>query len=84
MFDYSIDRESHEFHKWWDIIPAYSGTPAVGIPSDADVHTVHAEVCGQFELHHEDTQLSGPGDQDKHKPVWSVTEGSYKFEISDL
>ena len=44
VFDYSIDSETHEFCKWTDIIPTYSGTPAVGIPSDAYVHTVHAEV----------------------------------------
>ena len=44
VFDYSIDSETHEFCKWSDIIPSYTGTPHVGIPSDAYVHTVHAEV----------------------------------------
>ena len=37
VFDYSIDSETHEFCKLSDIIPSYTGTPHVGIPSDANV-----------------------------------------------
>ena len=44
MFDYMVDSESHEFVKWYDIVPAYTGTPHVGIPGDAVVHTVITEV----------------------------------------
>ena len=40
LFDYSIDSETHEFCKWSDIIPSYTGTPHVGIPSDAYVHYI--------------------------------------------
>lgn len=38
-----VDSDSHEFVLWNDIIPAYSGTPHIGIPSDAFVHTTQIE-----------------------------------------
>ncbi|XP_052258855.1 uncharacterized protein LOC127863384 isoform X2 [Dreissena polymorpha] len=43
VFDYMVDSESHEFVLWSDIIPTYSATPHIGIPSDAFVHSPQIE-----------------------------------------
>ncbi|KAH9514965.1 hypothetical protein Btru_021540, partial [Bulinus truncatus] len=43
VFDYIVDNETHEFFKWSDLVPSYTGTPHKGIPPDAFVHTVHTE-----------------------------------------
>ncbi|XP_053409232.1 uncharacterized protein LOC123561373 isoform X4 [Mercenaria mercenaria] len=43
VFDFMVDTETHEFVRWTDIMPAYSGTPHIGIPSDAFVHSVQIE-----------------------------------------
>ncbi|XP_071095883.1 uncharacterized protein [Haliotis cracherodii] len=43
VFDYLVDSETHEFCRWSDIVPSYTGTPHEGIPADAFVHTVHIE-----------------------------------------
>lgn len=50
MFDYSVgsvdavDQGTHEFVRWADILPSYSSSAAMGIPPEAFVHTVPAEV----------------------------------------
>ena len=44
VFDYVVDNETHNFCKWSDLVPSYTGTPHQGIPHDAFVHTVHTEV----------------------------------------
>ncbi|KAL3885754.1 hypothetical protein ACJMK2_025795 [Sinanodonta woodiana] len=43
VFDYVVDSESHEFVKWSEALPTFSGTPHNGIPPDAFVHTVQIE-----------------------------------------
>ncbi|XP_070202269.1 uncharacterized protein [Littorina saxatilis] len=43
VFDYVVDNETHNFCKWSDLVPSYTGTPHQGIPHDAFVHTVHTE-----------------------------------------
>ncbi|XP_076457719.1 uncharacterized protein LOC143291635 isoform X3 [Babylonia areolata] len=43
VFDYVVDNETHNFCKWGDLIPSYTGTPHQGIPYDAFVHTVQTE-----------------------------------------
>ena len=47
MFDYFVDAESHEFTRWTDAVPGYSGTPHSGISPDGFVHTVSTEVNHQ-------------------------------------
>ena len=39
-----VDNESHEFVRWCDVLPAYSGPSHSGIPSEAYVHTPTSEV----------------------------------------
>ena len=51
VFDYMVDSDTHMFVKWSDIVPAYSGTPHVGIPPDAFVHTVNTEVRAAHSQH---------------------------------
>ncbi|KAK7479590.1 hypothetical protein BaRGS_00029139 [Batillaria attramentaria] len=43
VFDYVVDNETHNFCKWSDLVPSYTGTPHQGIPQDAFVHTVQNE-----------------------------------------
>ncbi|XP_055866060.1 uncharacterized protein LOC106055129 isoform X2 [Biomphalaria glabrata] len=43
VFDYIVDNETHEFVKWSELVPSYTGTPHKGIPPDAFVHTVYTE-----------------------------------------
>ena len=43
VFDYIVDNESHEFCRWGDLVPSYTGSPHQGIPHDAFVHTVRTE-----------------------------------------
>ncbi|KAK6172547.1 hypothetical protein SNE40_016179 [Patella caerulea] len=43
VFDYLVDNDSHEFSRWCDNLPTYSGVPHTGIPSEAFVHTVNVE-----------------------------------------
>lgn len=45
-----VDTETHEFVKWSDVVPAYSGTPNDGIPADAFVNTVTTQVNAGFFL----------------------------------
>ena len=41
-----VDNESHEFVKWTDQLPQYSGTPHAGISAEAFVNTVNTQVSG--------------------------------------
>ncbi|KAJ8316357.1 hypothetical protein KUTeg_006371 [Tegillarca granosa] len=43
IFDYVVDNESHEFTRWTDMIPSYSGDSNTGISAEAFVHTVPVE-----------------------------------------
>ena len=59
VFDYVVDNETHNFCKWSDLVPSYTGTPHQGIPHDAFVHTVHTEVRGHPPPHtHTHTKIT--------------------------
>lgn len=46
-----VDSDSHEFVKWVDLIPSYTGTPHAGITAEVFVHTAQNEV-GYYERKH--------------------------------